>query len=530
MKTLIRNGRLIDGTGKPGGLADLLIDGARIAAIGSRLSADGAQVIEAEGLAVAPGFIDTHSHSDLIALTEEDIPAKSLQGVTTEVIGQDGVGLAPLPRGYQKVWRDNIKAFEGDNDQAPWDRFETTAGYLCCLEEAGPGVNIAALAPHGNIRLEVMGLDNRRPTPEEMESLKEVCAREMEAGAIGLSTGLIYNPGLYAETDELIELAKVAAAYGGIYVTHQRSEADDILASMDETLRIGREAGIPVHFSHFKVCGQKNWDKIGPALEKLDRARAEGLAVTFDEYPYVAGCTMLSIILPPWVGEGGNDQALKRLADPAARKRMIADIERGLPGWDNFIDFAGLDGIIVTGVAKSRNQETVGKSLIELGRLRGTDPYNAVFDLLLDEDNNVSMVDFYGREEHIDSFLTRPEMNVSTDGCVGEAPHPRMYGSFPRVLGHFARNKKLLSLEAAVHKMTGRPAQTFKLKDRGLIRNGYFADLVIFDPETIIDQGTFEHPAQSPLGISQVMVNGVLTVDQGRLTGRRGGLVVKRQP
>ena len=527
MKTLIKNGLLIDGTGAEAFIADLLIDDDRITAIGPRLTADDAQVVDAKGLAVTPGFIDTHSHSDLIALTEKDIPAKSLQGVTTEVVGQDGVGLAPLPRQYQKVWRDNIRAFEGDSDLAPWDNFETTAGYLRSLEDAGPGVNVAALLPHGNVRMEAMGLDNRRPTSKEMSAMKEICAREMAAGAVGISTGLIYLPCLYADTEELIELCKVVADHGGLFVTHQRSEADDIMASMEETLRIGRESGISLHFSHFKVCGQKNWDKIGPALDLLDKGRAEGLSITFDEYPYVAGCTMLSIILPPWVGEGGNGKALERLADPAVRRRMIADIEAGLPGWDNFIDFAGLDGIIVTGVSKNRNQETVGKSLTELGRLRNTDPYNAVFDLLLDEDNNVSMVDFYGREEHIDRFLTRPEMNVCTDGCVGEAPHPRMFGTFPRVLGHFARNRGVLSLPSAVSKMTGRAAQTFKLKDRGLLKPGYFADIVVFDPKTIIDQGTFEQPEQHPQGIHYVLTNGVPTVIEGRLSGRRGGRVLR---
>ena len=527
MKILLKNGLIMDGTGGKPYQADLLIDGDRIAALEPGISTKDCKVIEAAGLAVCPGFVDTHSHSDLIAITEPEITAKIRQGVTSEVVGQDGVGLAPLPQHYQKVWRENIKAFEGDSDSAPWNDFATTESYLKAVEDSVPAVNIAALLPHGNIRMEAMGLDNRPPTEKEMGAMLDICARDMQAGAVGLSTGLIYMPGLYAATEELIALSTVAAKYGGIFVTHQRSEADDILTSMEEIFRIGMESGISLHFSHFKICGRKNWDKIDQAMEMLDRGRAQGLEITFDEYPYVAGCTMLSMILPPWVGDGGLDLALKRLADPEARQRMIKDIERGLPGWDNFIDFAGLDGIIVTGVTKKRNQDAVGKSLTELGQLRGQDPYNAVFDLLLDEGNNVSMVDFYGLEEHIDRFLVRPEMNVCTDGCVGEAPHPRMFGSFPRVLGHFARQRGVLTMAEAVRKMTWQPARTFKLTGRGRLQVGNYADVVIFDPETVLDQGTFEKPDQYPSGIQHVFTNGVQTVADGVPTGCRGGRVLK---
>lgn len=528
MKTLIKNGKIIDGTGIPAYEADLLIEDDRIARIARDIPEDGCRVIDAAGMAVSPGFIDTHSHSDLLIMTGPEITPKIMQGVTSEVVGQDGVGMAPLPKQYQAVWRKNIEAFEGDSDDVSWDRFATTEGYLAEVEKAGPGVNLAALVPHGNIRMEAMGLENRSPSAYELDRMRDITAREMEAGAFGISTGLIYMPCNYAATEELIELCKVGAKYGGVFVTHQRSEADDILPSMEETLRIGRESGIRVHFSHFKVCGKNNWDKVEKALDLLDRAKAEGLTVSFDEYPYVAGCTMLSIILPPWVGEGGNAKALERLRDRELRKRMIADIEKGIPGWDNFIDFAGLDGIIVTGVAKERNQEAVGKSLTELGKLRGTDPYNAVFDLLLDEDNNVSMVDFYGKEEHIKTFISRPEMNVCTDGCVGEAPHPRMYGAFPRVLGRFAREKKVVAMEQAVQKMTQKAAAVCPFRERGELKEGYFADIVVFDPDRVIDKGTFEEPVQHPDGIRYVFVNGGLAVENGVHTHQRSGKVLRR--
>lgn len=529
MKTLIQNGTIMDGTGTPGYIADLLIVDDKIVRIAPHQDTADCRVIDATGLAVSPGFIDTHSHSDLIAMTEPEILPKIMQGVTSEVVGQDGVGMAPLPSQYQRVWRKNIEAFEGDSDEVNWDAFATTEGYLREVECAQPGLNLAALVPHGNIRMEAMGLENRAPTPAELDKMREITAREMEAGAFGISTGLIYMPCNYAATEELIEICKVGARYNGVFVTHQRSEADDILSSMEETLRIGRESGIRVHFSHFKVCGKSNWDKVEKAIALLDKAKAEGLTVSFDEYPYVAGCTMLSIILPPWVSEGGNDKALERLADKALRERMIADIRSGIPGWDNFIDFAGLDGIIVTGVSKERNREAVGKSLTELGKLRNTDPYHAVFDLLLDEDNNVSMVDFYGKEEHIEQFISRPEMNVCTDGCVGEAPHPRMYGAFPRVLGRFGREKKIVTMEQAVQKMTQRAAAVCRLQGRGELREGYFADVVVFDPETVIDVGTFETPACYPKGIQYVFVNGGLTVEKGVHTHLRSGKVLRLQ-
>lgn len=529
MKTLIKNGLIMDGTGTPGYPSDLLIQDDTIVRIAKDIQEEGCQVIDAAGCVVCPGFIDTHSHSDLLSMTGPEITPKIMQGVTSEVVGQDGVGMAPLPPQFNREWRKNIEAFEGDSDDVPWDRFTTTEGYLDEMEKVGPGVNLAALVPHGNIRMEAMGLENRLPTDAEMDRMRDIMAREMEAGAFGISTGLIYMPCNYAATEELIELCKVAAKYDGVFVTHQRSEADDILPSMEETLRIGRESGIRVHFSHFKVCGKNNWDKVDKAIELLEKAKAEGLTVSFDEYPYVAGCTMLSIILPPWVGEGGNAKALERLRDADLRKRMIADIQRGIPGWDNFIDFAGLDGIIVTGVSKAHNQEAVGKSLTELGKLRGTDPYNAVFDLLLDEDNNVSMVDFYGKEEHIEKFISRPEMNVCTDGCVGEAPHPRMYGSFARVLGRYAREKKIITMEQAVQKMTKTAAAVCRLEKRGELKEGYFADVVVFDPETVIDKGTFENAAQHPEGIKYVFVNGGLTVDNGRHTHRRTGRILRKK-
>ncbi|MDD3261128.1 MAG: D-aminoacylase, partial [Oscillospiraceae bacterium] len=421
MKILIQNGTIVDGTGKPGYKADLLIQGGKIAAIGSLSPENAEKVIDAAGLVVAPGFIDTHSHSDLQVLVHPEVKPKVMQGITTEVLGQDGISMAPLPEQYIGPWRKNLAGLDGDSDDIDW-HYKNTAGYLKMIEAARPGLNECYLVPHGNIRMEAMGLENRQPNEDELAAMCRITRREMEAGAVGLSTGLIYMPCAYSQVREIIEMCKVVAEYDGIFVIHQRSEADSILDSMKEVIKIGRESGVKIHYSHFKVCGKKNWDKIDQVIALLEEAEAEGIRVSFDQYPYVAGSTMLGVILPPWVHDGGTDKVLERLADPTLRKKMVYDIEHGIPGWDNFVEFAGLDQIFVTSVKHAKNEDAVGLSLTQLGKLRGKDPYDATFDLLLEEENAVGMVDFYGTEEHVQRFMKRPEMNACTDGLLGGKP------------------------------------------------------------------------------------------------------------
>jgi len=297
--------------------------------------------------------------------------------------------MAPLPKRYISPWRKNLAGLDGDSDELDWD-YETTNGYLQALEKKGVGLNESYLVPHGNIRMEAMGLDNRKPAPEELERMREITRREMEAGAFGLSTGLIYMPCAYADTEELIELCKVVAEFDGVFVVHQRSEADTILTSMKEVIEIGRRSGVKIHFSHFKVCGRKNWNLIDKVVDLLDNAAAEGIRTSFDQYPYVAGSTMLGVILPPWAHDGGTDRLLERLRSAELRERMIHDIENGIPGWDNFVDFAGLDQIFVTSVKTDANQDLVGKSLQQIGEIRGKSAYDAAFDLLLAEENAVA--------------------------------------------------------------------------------------------------------------------------------------------
>jgi len=530
MRTLIRNGSIVDGSGEPRFTGSLVIENELIAAIRD-VPGTGSfdRVIDASGMVISPGFIDTHSHSDLEVMVNPYVEAKVRQGVTTELLGQDGISMAPLPKKYISPWRKNLAGLDGDTDDIGWD-YETTDGYLRALESNGVGLNESYLVPHGNIRMEAMGLDNRKPSPDELALMRDITRREMEVGAFGLSTGLIYMPCAYAETSELIELCKVVAEFDGAFVVHQRSEADTILASMEEVIEIGRKSGVKIHFSHFKVCGRKNWGLIDQVVALLESATAEGIRTSFDQYPYVAGSTMLGVILPPWAHDGGTDKLLERLCSPELRQRMIFDIEHGIPGWDNFIDFAGFDQIFVTSVKTDANQELVGKSLREIGDLRGVSPYDAAFDLLLAEENAVGMVDFYGTEEHVIRFLTRPEQNVCTDGLLGGKPHPRVFGSFPRILGKYVREEKALTLEDAVRKMTSKPAQVFGFERRGLLKPGNFADIVVFNPDTILDRGTFVDPVQFPVGIEHVWINGNLVLTGGEVGHARAGKVLRKAP
>ena len=529
MKMLIKNATIIDGSGKPAYKSDLLIKDDKIDKIGEVGEVDVDRVIDAKGLAVTPGFIDTHSHSDLDVLLHPHVMPKVMQGITTEFLGQDGVSMAPLPRKYISDWRKNIAGLDGVSDEIDWN-YETTDNYLKMIEKVGPGVNECYLVPHGNIRMEAMGLDNRQPNDEEIEKMKEITRREMEAGAFGLSTGLIYIPCAYSESKEIIEMCKVVAEYDGVFVIHQRSEADTIIDSMNEVIEIGRKSGVRVHWSHFKVAGKKNWDKIDTVLKQLEEARKEGIIVSFDQYPYVAGSTMMGAILPPWVHDGGTNKVIERLKDAEMRKKMRYDMENGIHGWDNFIDFAGFENIYVTSVVTEKNKDAVGLSITELAKLRNVDPYTAAFDLLMEEENAVGMVDFYGKEEHVKLFMARPEMNACTDGLLAPGkPHPRLYGSFPRILGKYVREEKVMPLEEAVRKLTSKAAEAMNLKDRGLLKEGYYADITIFNPDTIIDKGDFINPIQYPEGIEYVIVNGKVAVEHGKHTDVLNGKVIRNK-
>ncbi|MCR5717226.1 MAG: D-aminoacylase [Lachnospiraceae bacterium] len=529
MKTYIKNALIIDGTGEKGYAGAVLIEDDKIIRVRNTMEQeaerDADRIIDAQGMVLAPGFIDTHSHSDLKVLSAPELLPKLHQGITTEVLGQDGISMAPLPFQYIEPWKKNLAGLDGTDDQLDWT-YRDTAGYLQLIRDAQPARNESYLLPHGNVRMEAMGLDNRVATKEDIQKMCEITRREMEAGCIGLSSGLIYMPCAYGQTEELIEMCKVVAEFGGVFVVHQRSEADDIIPSMDEIIRIGAESNVAIHFSHFKVCGKQNWEKLPAMLQKLDEAAEKGLTVSFDQYPYVAGSTMLGVILPPWVHDGGTDKLVERLKDPVLREQMKQDMIKGIDGWDNFIQFAGTEGIFITSVASQKNQDVVGLSLEELGEKRGKDALDATFDLLAEEKNAVGMVDFYGTEEHVIRIMKRPEMNLCTDGLLSGKPHPRVYGSFPRVLGKYVREEKALTLEEAVRKLSGKAADALHIHHRGYIKEGYYADLCIFDPDTVEDRGTFTKPEQYPAGIRYVFVNGVLELEKGTVNQNRAGKVL----
>ncbi len=531
MKILIKNTTIADGSSSPAYQGDILVEDGIIKKIGGNITEDfsrNAELIDGKGLVAAPGFIDTHSHSDLKILTEPEVLPKVMQGITTEVLGQDGISMAPLPKKYMDSWRKNIAGLDGESDAIDWG-YETTENYLKMIEAVKPGINETYLVPHGNVRMEAMGLDNRQPDKAEIEKMCEITRREMEAGCLGLSSGLIYTPCAFSKTSEIIELCKVVAEYDGVFVVHQRSEADTILSSMEEIIEVGRSSGVKIHFSHFKVCGRDNWDKLEDMLKLLDQAQEEGIRVSLDQYPYVAGSTMLGIILPPWAHDGGTNELIKRLGDKDLRLKMKEDIHKGIPGWDNFVRFAGVEGIFITSVASDKNRELIGKSLKEIGELKGRDPLDAAFDLLAEENNGVGMVDFYGTEEAVIEILKRDEMNACTDGLLSGKPHPRVYGSFPRILGKYVREEKVLSLEEAVYKLTYKAAKAMNINGRGLLKPGYYADITIFNPDTVLDKGTFTKPIQYPAGIEYVLVNGQIAVRQGVHTGVRAGKVLRRE-
>ncbi len=529
---LIKNGQIIDGTGNPFYYGEIGVKDGRIAAIARSLEGAHAQrVIDAHGLTVAPGFIDTHTHSDLMVLVDPLLEPKVRQGITTDLLCQDGISVAPTRPEHSDHWRQYIAGLDGEPG-LPWS-WSTFDHYLQAIAGARPGINIASLVPQGNIRQWVLGLENRTPTTREMDAMKGLIAESMEAGAFGMSIGLIYLPCVFSAKEELIEQYKVVARYDGIMVIHMRNEADYWLEAIDETIEIAERSGVGLLISHFKAVGRQNWHKMELALEKLAAARARGVDVSFDQYPYTAGSTILAAILPPWAVEGGTAPMLERLASAADRERIKREIAEGLPpeagGWDNLARCAGWEGIFITSVATDANRWAEGKSLTEIAEHRGQEPADAAFDLLLEEGGAVGMIDFIASEECIKLALASELQMVCTDGLLlGSRPHPRSYGAFPRVLGKYARDEKVLSLPQAIRHMTSMPAQRLGLADRGLLRAGMRADITIFNAQTVADKATYMEPRKFPEGIPYVIVNGQLAIDQGLHTGIQAGQVLRK--
>ncbi len=527
MGIVIKNGTIIDGTRGSRFVGDILIEDDEIKEIGKIDSSNlNHMVINANGKIVSPGFIDTHSHSDLEILKNPFIEPKIRQGITTEILGQDGISMAPLPLEYIEDWKKNISGLNGASEEINWN-FRDTEGYFNEIKKKGLTINEGYLVPHGNIRMEGMGLKDEKAGKEALEKMKLVLRRELEAGAVGLSTGLIYIPCAYADEEEVLELCKVLKDYNRPLVIHQRSEANDIIESIKSVLEIAKETGVSVHFSHFKICGKNNWHKIDEVMALLDNAKDEGLQVSFDQYPYTAGSTMLSVILPPWVHSGGTIKMLEKLQDNEIRKKVENEIKEINCIWDNFVEFAGVEGIFITSVDSEKNRFVIGKSLSEIGQILGKDPIGVAIDLIIEEQNAVGMIDYYGNEEHVIRLMKREEQNLCTDGLLGGTPHPRVYGSFPRFISKYVRDLSIMTLEEAIYKITEKPAKVFNLSKRGNIKIGYKADIVIFDFNTIEDKGDYMNPRVFPEGIDYVIVNGKIVCGEGKYQNKDAGNLIK---
>ncbi|MBM4218246.1 MAG: D-aminoacylase [Gammaproteobacteria bacterium] len=527
---LVRGGTVYDGSGSPGVAGEVAIRGDRIAYVGPDAPGTARREIDATGKAVAPGFINMLSWSTESLLVDGRGQSDLRQGVTLQVMGE-GFSMGPL----NPAMKAEMIARQGDlKFPVEW----TTLGeYLETLEKKGVSMNVASLIGAVNPRILQLGEDDVDPTPEQLAAMQDIVRQAMEEGALGIGTSLIYVPATFAETDELVALATTAARCGGIHMTHMRSEGAGLLEAVDETIDISRRSGAPAEIYHLKAGGREHWPKMDGALERIEAARREGLAITTDMYAYPAGATGLDAAMPPWVQAGGNEAWFARLRDPATRKRVIADMRAEPVGWENLMRAAG--GAENMLIVELRNPELKaqyqGRTLAEVAKLRGTGPEEAAMDLVAADETRVGTVYFLMSEDEVRRKVALPYMNFGSDGAAMSAEgvflksgaHPRAYGNFARVLGRYVRDEKLTTLEDAIRRLTSHPAMVLNLRERGSLREGLFADVVVFDPATIQDHATFEKPHQYSTGVSHVILNGVLTLENGEPTAARPGRFVR---
>ena len=523
---VITDALVYDGQGGRSFEADIGIVGETIQTVGKAKASRGKLVIEGKGLAVSPGFIDAHDHTDVSLIVNPKAESVIHQGITTLVSGNCGGSAFPVPDSIFEELKENAKTVYGLD--LTW---RDMAGFFSRLGEKGITLNYSTLLGHGAIRGAAMGFNDRPPTPEELEKMKSLVEEHMRAGVFGLSSGLEYTPGCFAKPDELTELCRVVARFNGTYATHMRDEDEGILESLDECIAAARDSGVRLQIAHLKVGGHRNWPKVDAALDKIDQARQRGVDLFCDRYPYIAGSTGLSSYFPLWAREGTTEDFLRRLQDPALDEKLRSHLtthEDRLGSWDN---------VLISDVVLEKNKYIQGKNILEAARELGKKPYDFIRDLLVEEEAMVGMITFYGNEDVLKKILAHPLVGVGCDGSAvapygvlsAGKPHPRNYGTFPRALGKYVREEKIVPLEKMIKKMTAIPASRFGFEKRGLIQSGYYADLVVFDPDKIADRATWVDPHQYPVGVEYVIVNGQVVVVHGEHTGRLPGKILKKR-
>ncbi len=525
---VIRDGRILDGTGSPWYSGDVAIRDGRIVAIGRLGKVSAKRIIDAHRRVIAPGFIDMLGQSDLTILVDPRVPSKIYQGITTEITGE-GNSVAPETDGLLRA--DHL-FYEHYGITADWKTFRE---YFARLDKQGIGINFASYVGATQVRRYVIGEENRAPTADELEQMRALVRQAMDEGAMGVSTALEYAPAPYAKTDELIALASETAKYGGIYATHMRSEGDGVMDALEETSRIGREAKIPVEIWHLKVAGKANWGRMPDVVKFIERARESGLDISANTYAYTAWSNTFSAFIPPWAHDGGDEKLVERLKDPVMRERIKKEMDEASKDWDNeWNEIPGPEAILISAVHNPKLLPLQGKNLAEIAKMWGKDPKDALFDFLIQDDAYTFVSVFGMQESDVALALKQPWVSIDNDsegtsreGILGhEHPHPRAYGTFPRILRKYVREVKLLTLPDAIRKFSALPAQKMGLTDRGVLKVGMWADVVVFDPETVHDVATYENPNQFSVGMDYVLVNGVPVIDDGKMTGARPGKVL----
>jgi N-acyl-D-amino-acid deacylase len=522
---IIKSGRVFDGLGKEAFEADIGIGGNLIKEIGKIQSSRGKSLIDAKNLAVSPGFIDAHEHTDVQLMVNPRAESSIRQGITTLVSGNCGYSPFPIAEEiFEETKKDLKEVYQLD---LTWKDIN---GFFSRLATQGMAINYSSLVGQGSVRGAAMGFNDRPPKKEELEKMKMMVEENIRSGALGLSTGLEYTPGSFAQAEEITELCKVVSRLGGVYATHMRDEGDRLLESLDEAIGVARQSGASLEVSHLKIAYPRNWHKIDAALAKIEEAKKEGISIFCDRYPYVAGSTDLSIYFPLWARQGTTEEFLARLKDPSLQGRLqthLAEQEKKLGSWDK---------VVISSVVSEESRRFEGKNVLEGAKEAGKSPYEFMRDILIEEKNRVGIVIFMMKEENLKRILAHPLVGVGTDGgalapygILGKGkPHPRHYGTFPRILGKYIREEKIIPMAEMLKKMTSLPAQKFGFEKRGAILNGYYADIVAFDPDKVIDRATWTNPHQYPVGIEYVIVNGVVVIQRGEHSGSLPGKVLRK--